>query len=119
MSETKNPAQFILASSSPRRRDLLAQIGLLPDQIVPAEIDETPKVRELPVKLASRLARDKAYAVSTKFPGKWVLGADTVVACGRRVLGKPEDRGQAGTFLRLLSGRRHRVIGGICLIQPD
>jgi len=112
-------ARFILASASPRRLDLLAQIGVVPEEIAFADIDETPFIRELPTDLAKRLAEAKAAAVAGKFPGNWVLGADTVVACGRRILGKAADEAEARATLELLSGRRHRVHGGICLIAPD
>jgi len=112
-------ARLILASASPRRLDLLAQIGVVPEEIAFADIDETPFIRELPTDLAKRLAEAKAAAVAGKFPGNWVLGADTVVACGRRILGKAADEAEARATLELLSGRRHRVHGGICLIAPD
>jgi septum formation protein len=110
---------FVLASSSPRRRDLLAQIGVWPDAIVPAEIDETPLPRELPAPMARRLARAKAEAVAAAHPGALVLAADTVVAAGRRVLPKAETAEQARACLALLSGRRHRVHVGVCVIAPD
>lgn len=110
---------FVLASSSPRRRDLLAQIGLVPDLVVPAGIDETPRPRELPQALARRLARAKAEAVAAAHPGALVLGADSVVAAGRRALPKAETVEEARACLALLSGRRHRVHAGICAIAPD
>ncbi|GIX11662.1 nucleoside triphosphate pyrophosphatase [Elioraea sp.] len=110
---------FVLASSSPRRRDLLAQIGLVPDVIVPSGIDETPRPRELPSALARRLARAKAEAVAAAHPGALVLGADSVVAAGRRVLPKAETEAEARACLALLSGRRHRVHAGICAVAPD
>ncbi|WP_316978255.1 Maf family protein [Shumkonia mesophila] len=109
---------FVLASASPRRRDLLTQVGLAPDRIVPAEIDERPRPRELPRDVARRLAEAKAGAIASQFPGAFVLGADTVVACGRRVLPKAEEEGEARACLALLSGRRHRVMGGVALIDP-
>ena len=112
-------AVFVLASSSPRRRDLLAQIGVVPDAIMPAEIDETPLRRELPGSLARRLARAKAEAVAAAFTGAWVLGADSVVAVGRRTLPKAETEDEARACLALLSGRRHRVHAGVCAIAPD
>lgn len=111
--------RFVLASSSPRRRDLLAQIGFVPDAIVPAEIDETPLPGELPLPMARRLARAKAEAVAALHPGALVLGADSVVAAGRRALPKAETAEQARTCLALLSGRRHRVHAGVCAIAPD
>lgn len=110
---------LVLASASPRRLDLLAQIGIIPAAIDPAHLDETPMKGELPVPHARRLAEAKAQAVAPAHPGRFVLGADTVVACGRRILPKAEDEGTARTCLELLSGRRHRVIGGLCLLTPQ
>ena len=115
--DSENPL-FVLASASPRRRDLLAQVGLAPDRIEPADIDERPRPRELPRDLARRLAEAKARAVAARFPGAWVLGADTVVACGRRVLPKAASEAEARACLALLSGRRHRVLGGVAVIDP-
>jgi septum formation protein len=112
-----SPARLILASASPRRVALLAQIGLVPDEIAPAEIDETPKRDEVPRLLAQRLARAKAAAVLR--PGAFVLAADTVVACGRRALPKAESEQQARDCLDLLSGRRHRVLTCVVLTAPD
>ncbi len=111
--------QLILASASPRRLDLLAQIGITPSSVVPAEIDETPLKAEQPRVLAGRLAELKAREVAKIAIGSFVIGADTVVACGRRALPKAEDEDQARRCLTLLSGRRHRVYGGVCLISPD
>ncbi len=110
---------LILASASPRRRDLLAQIGLVPDRVVPAALDETRLSDELPDAHAKRLAEAKARAVAQANPGAFVLGADTVVALGRRILPKAEDEATARRCLAALSGRRHRVIGGVCLVSPD
>ncbi|MEQ9449234.1 MAG: Maf family protein, partial [Rhodospirillaceae bacterium] len=110
---------FILASASPRRLALLQQIGQPPDKIVPADIDEAPLPRERPADTALRLAVLKAEAVSRTHPGAIVLAADTVVACGRRVLPKPETADEARRCLALLSGRRHRVHGGIALCASD
>ena len=109
---------LILASASPRRRELLAQVGLTPDQIDPADIDETAGKDELPGPLARRLAEAKAGHVAARHPQAFVLAADTVVGVGRRIVGKPEDAKAARRFLELLSGRRHRVYGGVCLIGP-
>jgi septum formation protein len=111
--------RLILASASPRRRDLLHQIGIVPDAILAAELDETPKAGELPFALARRLARAKAEAIAAQEAGAFILAADTVVACGRRILPKAENVQQARDCLKLLSGRRHRVLGGVCLIAPD
>ena len=112
-------ARLILASVSPRRLDLLKQIGIVPDEVVAADIDEKPLRRELPAALAERLAAAKARRVAERFPGDIVLAADTVVACGRRVLPKAADESDARDCLRLLSGRRHRVHGGVAVVGPD
>jgi septum formation protein len=111
-------ARLVLASASPRRLELLRQVGLVPDAVDPAEIDETPRPRERPDRLAERLASEKASAVATRHTGAWVLAADTVVACGHRILPKPIRPDEARACLALLSGRRHRVHGGICVIDP-
>jgi septum formation protein len=113
------PDQLVLASASPRRLALLAQIALRPDCVDPADVDETPLARELPARHALRLAEAKARIVATRHPGAFVLGADTVVACGRRILPKAGSAEEARACLRLLSGRRHRVHGGIALALPD
>lgn len=110
---------LVLASASPRRIDLLARIGVQPDRVLPTEIDETPRKAELPRQLAERLARAKAEAAAALAPDSLVLAADTVVGVGRRILGKPADAAEAKRFLELLSGRRHRVMTGVCLIRPD
>jgi septum formation protein len=111
--------RLILASSSPRRRELLAQIGIVPDAIDPADLDEMPQKDELPPKLAERLAAEKAQLVAQRHPDAFVLGADTVVGCGRRILPKAETLAEAKQCLTLLSGRRHRVHGGIALVTPE
>ncbi|MEM9145509.1 MAG: nucleoside triphosphate pyrophosphatase [Pseudomonadota bacterium] len=108
-------ARLVLASASPRRRALLAQIGVVPDAILPADIDETPAAGELPRAYAERLALTKARTIAAGAAEALVLGADTVVAAGRRILGKPVDAAEAVRFLHLLSGRRHRVITAVCL----
>ena len=110
--------RLILASASPRRAALLAQIGVVPDAIRPAAIDETPHKGELPRTHAERLAGEKAAAVAAGAPGAFVLAADTVVSAGRRILGKPADAAEAVRFLLLLSGRRHRVTTALCLHAP-
>lgn len=112
-------ASLILASASPRRLVLLSQIGVNPYKVIAAAIDETPVRREKPADLVKRLAEAKAAAVAEQNPNFWILGADTAVACGQRILGKAADEVEARVFLELLSGRRHRVYGGICLIAPD
>jgi len=109
----------VLASSSPRRLELLRQVGLTPDGIDAADIDETPRRGELPPAHAMRLAQEKARAVIPRHPGAYILAADTVVACGRRILPKTEDEVSARSCLELLSGRRHRVHGGIAVTTPD
>ncbi len=110
--------RLILASASPRRLDLLAQVGIAPHAVAPAEIDESPLARELPRACALRLAEAKAAAVWAS-PEDVVLAADTVVAVGRRMLGKPADAAEAARFLTLLSGRRHRVVTGIAVRRGD
>lgn len=110
-------AALVLASASPRRLDLLRQVGLEPDRIVPADLDETPLKGETPRQLAVRLALAKAEAASE--PDAYVIGADTVVALGRRVFGKPEDAAEARRMLGLLSGRTHRVLTGVAVRAPD
>jgi septum formation protein len=109
----------VLASASPRRLELLRQVGIVPDVIDPANLDETPRKGELPAAHAIRLAEEKARAVIPRHPGAFILAADTVVACGRRILPKTEDEASARFCLDLLSGRRHRVHGGIALASPD
>ena len=110
---------LVLASASPRRLELLRQIDITPDEVDPAEIDEAPLKAELPAQHVRRLARAKAAAVRTRHPGEFILAADTVVAVGRRILGKPDDEAAARRFLTLLSGRRHRVYGGVAAVGPD
>jgi len=110
---------FVLASASPRRLDLLAQVGLVPDRVLPAEIDEAPRRAELPAAYAARMAREKCAQVSRQCGAQRVLAADTVVAAGRRILGKPADAAAARRCLNLLSGRRHRVVGAVALAIPD
>jgi septum formation protein len=109
---------LVLASASPRRLDLLRQIGIAPDHVDPADIDETPLPRELPGPHVVRLAQTKAEEVRKRHPDAFILAADTVVGCGRRILGKPPDEAAARRYLALLSGRRHRVYGGVAVIAP-
>ena len=111
--------ELVLASASPRRIELLALIGITPDRIDPADIDETPLRDETPSRLAARLARTKAQAVAARAPDAVVLAADTVVAVGRRLLEKPADAAEAEKFLRLLSGRNHRVFTGVAVATGD
>lgn len=111
-------APLLLASASPRRLALLRQIGIEPDRVVPAEVDETPLKGELPPLYAARMAREKARAVAQAHPDSFVLAADTVGAMGRRILPKAEEEREARDCLERLSGRRHRVLGGIALYLP-
>ena len=111
--------RLVLASASPRRLDLLARLGVVPDAIDPAELDETPRKAEEPLPYARRLAAEKAKLVAARHPGALVLGADTVVAVGRRILPKAEDVDTARDCLTLLSGRRHRVHSAITLIDGE
>ena len=109
-------SSLILASASPRRLALLAQVGIAPAQVVPADIDESPRKGEKAEDYAKRIAREKAQAVAAKHPNAIVLAADTVVACAARILPKAEDEKTARDCLRTLSGRRHRVLTGVCII---
>jgi septum formation protein len=110
--------RFILGSGSPRRRELLAQLGIIPDAILPPDIDEDPRKGELPGPYCARLAREKVAAVVAD-PDDLVLCADTTVALGRRILGKPRDAGEAAEFLTLLGGRRHSVITAVAVRRGD
>jgi septum formation protein len=116
--------KLVLASASPRRLELLQQIGIEPDALLPADIDETPGKNELPRSLAARLAQEKARAAAKvaaarpELAGAYVIGADTVVSVGRRILPKCEILSEAAQSLRLLSGRAHRVHTGVCLVNP-
>ena len=114
-------ATLVLASSSPRRLDLLRQVGIVPDRVEHPDIDETPMKGELPRPHAARLAAAKAEAVAAKLGRAtgFVLAADTVVACGRRILPKTETEADARRCLGLLSGRRHGVHGAVCALAPD
>jgi septum formation protein len=109
--------RLVLASASPRRLDLLARIGVVPDAVVPAEIDETPRKGELPSAYAQRMAAEKAEAMRTAEAGAIILAADTVVAAGRRILPKAEREEEARASLGLLSGRRHRVLSAVTVID--
>ena len=110
---------LILASASPRRIELLAQIGIVPAEIIPADINETPHKNELPHLYAARVAAEKAAVIAAHNPDSVVLAADTVVACGRRILPKAEDESTARTCLALLSGKRHRVYTAVCIIAGE
>jgi septum formation protein len=113
------PRHLVLASASPRRVELLDQIGVTADIIHPADIDEMPAKTERPRLYVERIAREKALAVAVLYPDSHVLAADTVVAMGRRILGKPDDEAMAKTYLEQLSGRRHDVMTAVVLICPD
>ncbi len=110
---------LVLASASPRRLDLLRQVGLEPATIDPADIDETPRAGELPRAYALRMALTKLAVVKERHPGALVLAADSVVVCGRRILPKTEVEAEARDCLARLSGRRHRVLGGVAVAGPD
>ena len=110
--------RLVLGSASPRRLEVLAQLGVTPEDVRPADIDETPSVGELPRTYCLRVTEEKAKSVA-RSGGEVVLAADTVVAVGRRILGKPKDRDEAETFLRLLSGRRHKVHTAIAVLSDD
>ena len=110
--------KFILGSGSPRRLELLAQLGIVPDAILPPDIDEDPRKAELPRPYCVRLAREKALAVQAE-PDDIVLTADTTVALGRRILGKPRDAGEAAAFLTALGGRRHQVITAVAVRRGE
>ncbi len=110
---------LVLASASPRRLDLLARIGIVPEVVDPANIDEGMLKGEAPRDHARRLAREKAKAVAARHPGKIILSADTVVHAGRRILPKAEDEATARTCLELLSGRRHRVLTAVAVIDAS
>lgn len=110
--------RLILGSGSPRRRELLAQLGVAADDIRPPDIDEDPKKGEQPRPYCIRLAREKAEAIPSD-PDEIVLSADTTVAMGRRILGKPADEKEAAEFLTMLSGRRHRVITAVAVRRGE
>ena len=111
--------QLVLASQSPRRKHLLAEAGISVDQVFAADIDETPIKNERHADYVQRMAQQKADAVASQFDGQFILAADTAVICGHRILPKAETAEEARRCLQLLSGRSHRVYGGICLYLPD
>jgi septum formation protein len=108
---------FILASASPRRVELLGQLQIEPDLILPAAVDETPLKNELPKDHVLRLAEIKADAIASQHPNDLVLAADTTVAVGRRIIGKAANQNEVAEFLKLLSGRRHKVYTAVCIRQ--
>jgi septum formation protein len=111
--------RLVLASASPRRLELLRQVGAEPALVEPADIDETPGKDETPRRLALRLAQQKAAVVAARRPEAFVLAADTLVAVGRRILNKPADEAEARRMLALLSGRPHRVLTGVAVAAPS
>ncbi len=119
MADAPDRPPFILASASPRRRDLLATLGIVPDDVIAADLDESVRPDELPKAHAVRLAGAKLEAVLPRASGAFVLAADTVVGVGRRILPKTEDHAAAETCLRLMSGRRHRVYTAMAIAAPD
>ena len=110
--------KFILASSSPQRKKLLETIGITPDDIVPANIDETPKKNEKPKDFVLRMSKEKGLSVAKNNLNSFILSGDTIVAAGRRIIGKPSSKNEAEKILKLLSGRRHRVLSAFTLIKP-
>ncbi len=115
----KTPPRLVLASASPRRRELLTQVGVTPDKIMAAEIDEKPHKNELPRIYALRIASAKAEAVAELEPHNLVLAADTVVACGRRILPQAKDAAEVRECLVMLSGRRHMVYTALAAREAD
>ncbi|MEE9272754.1 MAG: Maf family nucleotide pyrophosphatase [Robiginitomaculum sp.] len=118
---SSSKSSLILASSSPRRLELLVSFGVTPDKIIPADIDESLVDGELPRPFALRMAIEKAQAIKQAIKnetGNYILAGDTIVAMGRRIFSKPEDEAQARKFLGLMSGRSHRVYSGICVVDP-
>ena len=116
MADAARP-RLVLASSSPRRRELIARLGIDPEAIDPADIDETERKGELPLAYVKRIAAEKAAIVAARHKGAVVLGADTVVAAGRRLLHKTDDAAEARAFLKLLGGRRHRCHSAVTVID--
>ncbi len=112
-------SKLVLASASKGRLGLLKSIGVTPDVIAPADIDETPRTKELPKAFVRRLAREKARAIAPQHAGAVILAADTIAAVGGRIIGKAADAAEAREVLELFSGRRHRVYTGVCVIAPD
>ncbi|MFN3421965.1 MAG: Maf family protein [Armatimonadota bacterium] len=119
MGRRKGSKPIILVSASPRRRELLQQVGI-PFEVYPAEVDETlPDRADDPANLAIELARRKVRSVASQFPSRWLLAADTLVVVGKRLLGKPRNPEEAFLMLRQLSGRTHKVVTGLCLAKTD
>ena len=112
-------SKLILASSSPQRLSLLKTIGIKPDKVVPANIKEIPDKKEKPKDFVIRMSKEKAFDVAKENSNSFILSGDTIVAAGRRIIGKPSDRNEAKEILSFLSGRRHRVLSAFTLIKPD
>ena len=112
-------SKLILASSSPQRLSLLKTIGIEPDKVVPANIKEIPDKKEKPKDFVIRMSKEKAFDVAKENSNSFILSGDTIVAAGRRIIGKPSDRNEAKEILSLLSGRRHRVLSAFTLIKPN
>ena len=112
-------SKLILASSSPQRLSLLKTIGIEPDKVIPANIEEIPNKNEKPKDFVIRMSKEKAFDVAKENSNSFILSGDTIVAAGRRIIGKPSDRNEAKEILSLLSGRRHRVLSAFTLIKPD
>lgn len=110
---------FILASHSPKRLELLKSVGLIPERVISADIDETPLKNELPARYVRRISAAKAKAVQDKFPNKCIVTADTIIAVGRRIVRKAANEDQAIKNLQLLSGRKHRVVTAFSVVKPD
>lgn len=110
---------LMLASASPRRLALLEQVGIVPAQVIAADIDESPRKLEIPTDYVKRMAREKCAAIAMQYPDALVLAADTVVACGRRILPKAEDEQTARACLEILQGRRHRVYTAVCISKAQ
>ena len=112
-------SKLILASSSPQRLSLLKTIGIEPDEVVAANIEEIPYKKEKPKDFVIRMSKEKAFDVSKENSNSFILSGDTIVAAGKRIIGKPSDRNEAKEILSLLSGRRHRVLSAFTLIKPN
>ena len=112
-------SKLILASSSPQRLSLLKTIGIKPDKVVPANIKEIPDKKEKPKDFVIRMSKEKAFDVAKENSNSFILSGDTIVAAGRKIIGKPSDRNEAKEILSLLSGRRHRVLSAFTLIKPN
>ena len=110
---------LILASASPQRVNLLKQVAITPDKIIPADIDETPIKGELPPAYVKRVAEEKAKKIHLENKDSFVLAADTVAALGRRIIGKADDEEMARKYVKMISGRRHKVLSGVTVIAPD